>query len=138
MALSFQHVLDHEIRRVERVAQSRPNQPPPQFRFADAADLLRWTPITPRLPHAPAAAPRRAVAVRQERPWSLAQRVALKSLASMGAHVDVQSTDKELSRAFRALAKKTHPDHHPEDPDAPQRFAQLIKTWSLLRGGPRP
>jgi tetratricopeptide (TPR) repeat protein len=38
-----------------------------------------------------------------------------------------------LKRAFRKAVKAHHPDLHPGDPDAPERFRQLIAANALLR-----
>jgi tetratricopeptide (TPR) repeat protein len=38
-----------------------------------------------------------------------------------------------LKKAFRKAAKAHHPDLHPGDPDAPERFRQIIAAHALLR-----
>jgi tetratricopeptide (TPR) repeat protein len=38
-----------------------------------------------------------------------------------------------LKKAFRRAVKEHHPDLHPGDPDAPERFRQLIAANALLR-----
>src|SRR5260221_7839271 len=38
-----------------------------------------------------------------------------------------------LKKAFRKAVKEHHPDLHPGDPDAPERFRQLIAANVLLR-----
>src|SRR5882672_6068028 len=38
-----------------------------------------------------------------------------------------------LKKAFRKSVKEHHPDLHPGDPDAPERFRQLIAANALLR-----
>jgi tetratricopeptide (TPR) repeat protein len=38
-----------------------------------------------------------------------------------------------LKKAFRKAVKAHHPDLHPGDPDAPERFRQLIAAHALLR-----
>src|SRR5260370_17107431 len=38
-----------------------------------------------------------------------------------------------LKKAFRKAVKAHHPDLHPGDPDAPDRFRQLIAANALLR-----
>ena len=35
-------------------------------------------------------------------------------------------------RAYRRLAHGAHPDTHPEDPDAPQRFRDLTEAYQVL------
>jgi len=41
--------------------------------------------------------------------------------------------DEALKKAFRKAVKEHHPDLHPGDPDAPDRFRQLIAANALLR-----
>jgi curved DNA-binding protein CbpA len=49
----------------------------------------------------------------------------------LGAH---ESDDADaLKRAFRKAVKAHHPDLHPGDPDAPERFRQIIAAHGLLR-----
>ena len=38
-----------------------------------------------------------------------------------------------LKKAFRSAARAHHPDLHPEDPDAPFRFRQIVAANSILR-----
>ncbi|HSV22512.1 MAG TPA: tetratricopeptide repeat protein [Xanthobacteraceae bacterium] len=38
-----------------------------------------------------------------------------------------------LKKAFRSAARAYHPDLHPEDPDAPFRFRQIVAANSILR-----
>jgi tetratricopeptide (TPR) repeat protein len=38
-----------------------------------------------------------------------------------------------LKKAFRKAVKAYHPDLHPDDPDAPDRFRQIIAAHALLR-----
>jgi curved DNA-binding protein CbpA len=49
----------------------------------------------------------------------------------LGAHED-DGADA-LKKAFRKAVKAYHPDLHPGDPDAPERFRQLIAANALLR-----
>jgi DnaJ-class molecular chaperone len=42
------------------------------------------------------------------------------------------SSDDDIQRAYRALAKKYHPDLHPDDKDAEERFKELSAAYSLL------
>jgi curved DNA-binding protein CbpA len=37
-----------------------------------------------------------------------------------------------IKAAYRALAKATHPDLNPGDPDAAARFAQVTDAWAIL------
>jgi len=39
---------------------------------------------------------------------------------------------EELRIAFRKAAKATHPDLNPDDPDAPQRFRELVRAYDIL------
>lgn len=38
-----------------------------------------------------------------------------------------------LRAAFRKAAKASHPDNNPADPDAPQKFRQIVRAHSILR-----
>ncbi len=49
----------------------------------------------------------------------------------LGAHEDDDAD--ALKKAFRKAVKEHHPDLHPGDPDAPERFRQLIAANALLR-----
>jgi hypothetical protein len=40
-----------------------------------------------------------------------------------------------LRAAFRRAAKATHPDIHPEDPDAARRFRELVRAYDILTDG---
>lgn len=46
--------------------------------------------------------------------------------------VSKSATDAEIKRAFRALAKKHHPDQNPDDPKAKDRFAELNAAYEIL------
>ena len=53
------------------------------------------------------------------------------------SHYDVlqlnpSCTQKELKRQFYALSKSTHPDLHPDDPNASNRFTQVSEAYSVL------
>ena len=37
-----------------------------------------------------------------------------------------------LRAAFRKAAKANHPDNNPDDPDAPQRFRQIVRAHGIL------
>lgn len=39
----------------------------------------------------------------------------------------------EISRAYRRAARETHPDSHPGDPSAPERFAAVSDAYETLR-----
>src|SRR5215468_711199 len=56
----------------------------------------------------------------------------MKSLYELlGANADDDAD--ALKKAFRAAVKAHHPDLHPGDPDAPERFRQIISANALLR-----
>ena len=46
--------------------------------------------------------------------------------ASPGASLD------ELKRAYRKAALSSHPDKHPDDPSASERFREVHKAWQGL------
>jgi tetratricopeptide (TPR) repeat protein len=50
-------------------------------------------------------------------------------LLGAGADYDADA----LKKAFRKAVKAHHPDLHPDDPDAPSRFQQIVAANSLLR-----
>src|SRR5258708_4853761 len=39
---------------------------------------------------------------------------------------------ERLRAAFRKAAKANHPDNNPGDPDAPQRFRQVVRANAIL------
>ena len=39
---------------------------------------------------------------------------------------------EELRTAFRKAAKATHPDLNPDNPDAPERFRELVRAYDIL------
>ena len=47
--------------------------------------------------------------------------------------VSTQATDDEIKRAYRALARRYHPDSHPDDPDAIERFKEISRAYETLR-----
>jgi tetratricopeptide (TPR) repeat protein len=49
----------------------------------------------------------------------------------LGAHEDDDAN--ALKKAFRKAVKAYHPDLHPDDPGAPDRFRQIIAAHALLR-----
>ncbi len=49
----------------------------------------------------------------------------------LGAHVDDDA--EALKTAFRRAVKAHHPDLHPDDPDAPSRFRQIVAANVILR-----
>jgi molecular chaperone DnaJ/curved DNA-binding protein len=42
------------------------------------------------------------------------------------------ATDKEISQAFRKLARKYHPDTHPDDAEAEKRFKAINEAYQVL------
>ncbi len=46
--------------------------------------------------------------------------------------VSRKATDAEIKKAFRALAKKHHPDTHANDPKAVKRFQEISAAYELL------
>jgi DnaJ-class molecular chaperone len=43
-----------------------------------------------------------------------------------------QATEKEISQAFRKLARQFHPDTHPDDPVAEKRFKAVNEAYQVL------
>jgi molecular chaperone DnaJ len=46
--------------------------------------------------------------------------------------VERTATDKEISRAYRKLAIKYHPDSNPDDPAATERFREAAEAYEVL------
>lgn len=46
--------------------------------------------------------------------------------------VEPTATDVEISKAFKKKAKECHPDTHPDDPDATQKFAEINEAYQVL------
>jgi len=46
--------------------------------------------------------------------------------------VAVDATRAEIRTAYRQLARATHPDRHPNDPDAEARFKAVAAAWDIL------
>ncbi len=42
------------------------------------------------------------------------------------------ASDLEVKQAFRGLASRWHPDRHPEDEGATERFQTLVRAWEIL------
>jgi hypothetical protein len=45
------------------------------------------------------------------------------------------ASEDEVAHAYRELAKRFHPDHRPDDPDAVRRMAEINAAYALLRDG---
>jgi curved DNA-binding protein CbpA len=56
----------------------------------------------------------------------------MTSLYNLLGARETDDTDA-LKKAFRQAVKANHPDLHPGDPDAPERFRQIIAANVLLR-----
>lgn len=46
--------------------------------------------------------------------------------------VDRKASAEEIKKAFRRVARETHPDAHPEDPTAEARFKQAAEAYEVL------
>ncbi len=42
------------------------------------------------------------------------------------------ASDDEIKKAYRAMAKKYHPDMHPDDPDAETKFKEASEAYAVL------
>jgi hypothetical protein len=99
-------------------------------RFYGATVAPRWMPGTAS--HEPCVRPfvRPAPPVRPRRILTPTQQQALEDLVRHGATLGVDFTDGELRSAFRALARRYHPDRHPESEALEQ--ARLSRTFASL------
>ncbi len=43
------------------------------------------------------------------------------------------ATDDEIKRAYRAMARKHHPDSNPDDPEAESRFKEITIAYEVLK-----
>lgn len=57
--------------------------------------------------------------------------VAIDPYAVLGVKLD--STDAEIQAAFKTKVKAFHPDLHPDDPQAPDRFRRIQEAYDLIR-----
>jgi curved DNA-binding protein CbpA len=46
--------------------------------------------------------------------------------------VATEASQDEIARSYRRLAHGTHPDAHPDDPDASRRFRELTEAYAVL------
>lgn len=46
--------------------------------------------------------------------------------------VDREATTEQVKKAFRRIARETHPDANPDDPDAAARFRQAAEAYEVL------
>ena len=46
--------------------------------------------------------------------------------------VGPHASQAEIVGAYRRLAQGAHPDTHPEDPEAPQRFREITEAYEVL------
>ena len=46
--------------------------------------------------------------------------------------VGASATPEEIKSAYRRLALATHPDRHPDDPDAEGRFRAISSAYAVL------
>ncbi|NQV06457.1 molecular chaperone DnaJ [bacterium] len=51
--------------------------------------------------------------------------------------VSRDATGEEIKRAFRKLARETHPDANPDDPDAEHRFREIAEAYEVLSDSTR-
>lgn len=47
--------------------------------------------------------------------------------------VSRSSTEDDIKRAYRELARRYHPDSRPDDPDAEERFKEISRAYETLR-----
>ncbi len=47
--------------------------------------------------------------------------------------VSPQATDEELTRAYKTLAKRYHPDLHPNDPNAADRMGEINRAYDNVK-----
>ena len=46
--------------------------------------------------------------------------------------VDKKANDADIKKAYRTLAKKYHPDLHPDDKDAKEKFSEINEAYEVL------
>ncbi len=47
--------------------------------------------------------------------------------------VDRKASEEDIKKAYRALARKYHPDHNPGDPQAEERFKEINEAYENLK-----
>ena len=45
------------------------------------------------------------------------------------------ASQEEISKAYKRLAKKYHPDLHPGDKEAAEKMSQINEAYNMLRSG---
>jgi DnaJ-class molecular chaperone len=46
--------------------------------------------------------------------------------------INSKSSQEDIKKAFKKLALKCHPDHHPDDPKAEERFKDINEAYGVL------
>ena len=46
--------------------------------------------------------------------------------------VDKKSSEKDIKKAFRRLARQYHPDVNPDNPQAEERFKEINEAYEVL------
>lgn len=46
--------------------------------------------------------------------------------------LDKSATEAEIKKAYRKMAKENHPDLHPDDPKAQEKFAEIAEAYEVL------
>lgn len=46
--------------------------------------------------------------------------------------VSEQAGDEQIKQAYRKLAKKYHPDLNPDDPEAEEKFKNIVEAYEIL------
>lgn len=140
MTATFAEVLDRTL----AAWPARAEAPPPVYASRVAPFLatldghvvsIHATPYARRVAPAatgrpPATAPRPPRPPRPPREMTPAERDAARLMVELGADLPPDFTDDELRRAFRALARRWHPDRHPGA--TPAEHARLARTFTAV------